>query len=82
MLVLTRKVGEEIVIGTDIRVTVVGIKGEKVRLGITAPKDVVVDRQEVHESRKSLFNEELSPTPVPISLSDDLPLHAWLNGPR
>jgi carbon storage regulator len=76
MLVLTRKVGEEIVIGTNIRITVVAIKGEKVRLGIAAPKEVVVDRGEVHESRKSFFDEELSLTPVPISLSDDLPFHA------
>jgi carbon storage regulator len=52
MLVLSRKVGEEIVIGTNIQITVVAIKGEKVRIGITAPKEVVVDRQEIHEIRK------------------------------
>ena len=52
MLVLTRKIGEEIVIEDDIHITVVAIHGEKVRIGVTAPKDVVVDRQEIHENRK------------------------------
>jgi carbon storage regulator len=51
MLVLTRKIGEEIVIGKDIHITVVAIKGEKVRIGVSAPKEVVVDRQEIHEKR-------------------------------
>jgi carbon storage regulator CsrA len=52
MLVLTRKVGEQIVIDDNIHITVVAISGEKVRIGITAPKEFVVDRQEIHESRK------------------------------
>ena len=51
MLVLTRRVGEEIVIDGNIHVTVVGVKGDKVRLGITAPPSVPVDRKEVHERR-------------------------------
>ena len=51
MLVLSRKVGEEIVIGNDIRIQVVELRGGNVRLGIVAPDDVVVDRQEVHEKR-------------------------------
>jgi len=51
MLVLTRRVGEEIVIGGDIRVTVVAIKGDRVRIGVSAPDFVRVDRQEVHERR-------------------------------
>ena len=51
MLVLTRRVGEEIVISGDIRVTVVAVKGDKARIGVTAPKAVRVDRQEVHERR-------------------------------
>jgi carbon storage regulator len=51
MLVLTRRLGEEIVIDGDIRVKVVLIKGDKVRLGITAPEYVAVDRSEVHERR-------------------------------
>ena len=53
MLVLTRKIGEQIIIGEDIRLAVVAIQGDRVRLGITAPKDTRVDRQEIHERRKS-----------------------------
>ncbi len=49
MLVLTRGEGEEIVIAGNIRVTVVSTEGGKVRLGITAPPDVPVNRKEVHD---------------------------------
>jgi carbon storage regulator len=48
MLVLTRKVGEEIVIDGSIRITVTAIKGGQVRIGITAPPEVRVNREEVH----------------------------------
>lgn len=51
MLVLTRRIGETVVIDGDIQGTVVGIKGDRVRLGITAPASVPVGRQEVHERR-------------------------------
>ena len=51
MLVLTRKVGEKIVIAETVQVTVVAITGNKVRLGIEAPKEVTVDREEVHRQR-------------------------------
>jgi carbon storage regulator len=47
MLVLTRRTGEEIVIGNAIRVTIVSVKGERVRLGITAARSVPVTRQEL-----------------------------------
>jgi carbon storage regulator len=57
MLVLMRRVGESIVIDGGIRVTVVSVQGERVRIGIEAPPDVRVDRQEVHERR---FDTELS----------------------
>jgi carbon storage regulator len=49
MLVLSRRLGESIVIDGNVTVTVVAFRGEKVRLGITAPDDVQVDRSEVHE---------------------------------
>ena len=48
MLVLSRKVGESIIIGDSIRVMVVASKGDKVRIGIDAPREVRVDREEVH----------------------------------
>ena len=51
MLVLSRRVGEEIVINDNIRVTVVAVKGDRVRIGVVAPRDVAVDRSEVHERR-------------------------------
>ncbi len=51
MLVLSRRLGEEIVIGGNIRVKVVLVKGDKVRLGISAPASVPVDRSEIHQRR-------------------------------
>jgi carbon storage regulator len=57
MLVLTRNVGEKIVIDGHIQVTVVAVKGNKVRIGIEAPDHVRVDRQEVHE-RRAEFDAE------------------------
>jgi carbon storage regulator len=50
MLVLSRKKNESIVINSDVVITVVEIRGDKVRLGIVAPKDVPVHRQEVYEA--------------------------------
>lgn len=52
MLVLSRKLGERIVIGEDISVVVTEIRGDKVRLGFDAPDDVLIDRLEVSEARK------------------------------
>ena len=52
MLVLTRKVGESIVIGTDVRITVLEMQGRQIRLGIEAPSDVSVHRGEVYERIK------------------------------
>jgi len=51
MLILTRREGEIVCIGDDVQVVIVGIKGNQVRLGITAPKDVIVDREEIREKR-------------------------------
>jgi carbon storage regulator len=56
-----RKTGEEIVIGNNIQVTVVAIKAENVRLGISAPEEVTVDRLEVHEKRQNLLKECTEP---------------------
>lgn len=58
MLVLSRKKKEEIVIGRDIVVTVIEVRGDKVRLGIEAPKDVAVHRREVYEAIQQQNREE------------------------
>ena len=52
MLILTRRVGETIMIGNDVIVTVLGVKGNQVRIGINAPKNVAVHREEVFERIK------------------------------
>lgn len=49
MLILTRRVGEVICIGSDVTVTVLGVKGNQVRIGVNAPKDVAVHREEIFE---------------------------------
>ena len=58
MLVLSRKKNESIVINNDITVTVVEIRGDKVRLGIVAPKEVPVHRQEVYEAIHGKVSDE------------------------
>lgn len=64
MLVLSRKKNESIVINNDIVITVVEIRGDKVRLGIVAPKDVPVHRQEVFDAIHSARKVEPDPTPI------------------
>lgn len=49
MLILTRRVGESLMIGEQVTVTVLGVKGNQVRIGVNAPKDVTVHREEIYE---------------------------------
>ncbi|MBW3568042.1 MAG: carbon storage regulator CsrA [Proteobacteria bacterium] len=52
MLILTRRVGETVMIGDNVTVTVLGVKGNQVRLGVNAPKDVAVHREEIYDRIK------------------------------
>ena len=52
MLILTRRVGETVMIGDEVTITVLGVKGNQVRVGINAPKSVAVHREEIYERIK------------------------------
>ena len=53
MLILTRRVGETVMIGEEVSITILGVKGNQVRVGINAPKNVAVHREEIFERIKS-----------------------------
>lgn len=60
MLILTRRVGESLMVGDDITVTVLGVKGNQVRIGVNAPRDVAVHREEIYNRIKD--DDETKPT--------------------
>lgn len=61
MLILSRRVGESIVIGNNVRVTVLDVRGSQIRLGVDAPKDVQVDREEVRAAKDGSLNAAVQP---------------------
>jgi carbon storage regulator len=59
MLILTRRIGETLMVGDEVTVTVLGVKGNQVRLGVNAPKDVAVHREEIYQRIQSEKSDDL-----------------------
>jgi len=64
MLILTRKVGEKVIIGDDVTLTVLALVGNHVRLGITAPKSLDVHREEIYVKIRNDAESESATTPI------------------
>ncbi len=62
MLVLTRKVGESIIIGDNIEITVIETKGDQIKLGIKAPKDIDIHRKEIYEAIRNENQQAITQT--------------------
>jgi carbon storage regulator len=71
MLILTRRVGETVMIGNEVTVTVLGVKGNQVRIGVNAPKDVAVHREEIYERIKREEDLESRPGAQVPKMVDD-----------
>lgn len=61
MLILTRRIGETLMVGDDVTITVLGVKGNQVRIGVNAPKDVAVHREEIYQRIQKERNGDEDP---------------------
>jgi carbon storage regulator len=71
MLILTRRVGETVMIGNEVTVTVLGVKGNQVRIGVNAPKDVAVHREEIYERIKREEDTDPNSQAPDAKIADD-----------
>jgi len=76
MLILTRRVGETLMIGDEVTVTVLGVKGNQVRIGVNAPRDVAVHREEIYERIKREQAEQATQQNGAEAIPNAVPEHA------
>ena len=73
MLILTRRAGETLMIGDDVTITVLGVKGNQVRIGVNAPKDVSVHREEIYQRIQQEKSHQSKSVPSEDDIGNQLP---------